>query len=172
MSLKPDPSNAKTTACMKPDQMLGWGTSCSPASQSEDIQSLSAWLVMSVVISWAVTEKHLGSGEFRLDREMVPSTVRLKIHEVFVRVKSGCEHTEAALSDPWSCQPVWSGPTCISECPAGEFWSPGVEITDHDFHRPLLGPVLQTSSLASSLSPTEKNLFRGSQDLESPHLAP
>lgn len=102
---------------------------------------------MSVVISWAVTEKHSGSWEFRLDCEMVPSTVRLKIHEVFVRVKSGCEHKEAALSDPWSCQPVWSGPTWISECPAGEFWSPGVEI-----NWPWLSQATPGTSAANQLS--------------------
>lgn len=49
---------------------------------------------------------------------------------------------------------------------------PGWRQTGRAFHKPLLGPVLQISSLASSLSPTEKNLFRGSQDLESPRLAP
>lgn len=57
-----------------------------------------------VVMSWAVSEKHLGSLEFQLDREVGPSPVRLKSHKAFLGVKSGYEHREATRKGgSWLC---------------------------------------------------------------------
>lgn len=130
------------------------------------MESPSAWLVTSVVISWAVREKHLGSWELGLEHEGGPSTSRLKIHEAFLGVKNDCVHTETALSDPWDSQPGRSGHTCISKCPAGESWSPRVDINWPWLLYATPGTCAE-NRLSGKIPFTKwKKCFQRSQDLE------